>query len=174
MRHRRLVACGVVGWLVAVAAAVLAVAQSDLVWLVPIAALATITLPLRATRTLSWALPVATVAGLESSADPSRIALALVTVVAAIVVVGALDAWDDSAPARAAAAVLDPAGRSDWRAARRPALVRSLGLLVAFAAGWTALTAVTWSSGWLVAMLPAAATVAVAATTWPLWRPTSR
>jgi hypothetical protein len=174
MRHRRLVAYAVAGWLVAVAAAVLAVAQSDLVWLVPIAAAATLALGSRTTRTLGWALPVATVAGLESSAGPSRIALALVTVVAAIAVVGALDAWDDAAPARAAAPMMDPAARADWRAARRPALVRSLGLLAAVAAGWTALSAVTWSSGWLVAMLPAAAAVAVAATTWRLWRPTSR
>jgi hypothetical protein len=174
VRHRRLVAYAVVGWLMAVAAAVLAVAQSDLVWLLPIVALATIALPFRAIRTLGWALPVATVAGLEPSAGPARMALALVTVVAAITVVGALDAWDDAAPPRAAAAMLDPAGRAGWRAARRPALVRSLGLLAAVAAGWTALSAVTWSSGWLIAMLPVVATVAVAATTWPLWRPTSR
>jgi len=162
-------------WAIAIVAGLTAAGVSALAWLAPIAAAASVALVLRPVRTLAWALPVAVVASLDPVVDWPRVGLALVAVAAAITAVGLLDGWTDAGPGRSAAAALDPADRVAWWAARRPALGWLGGGLVAVVVGWTGLAAVSWSApGWLVAMVPAIAVIAVAAATWSQWRPVER
>lgn len=174
MRHPRVAIYAGAAWVLAVAAALLAGGGSALAWLLPLAAVSSVVLPLRRIRTLAWALPVAAVASVDPSAGWDQIAVGLTAVAAAIAAFELLDVWQDARPV-GAAALLDPAERSAWWAARRPALVPlGIGLVVASAA-WTALATVSWSPpGWMVATVPVAAVLAVGAATWSLWRPNFR
>lgn len=172
MRHRILLGSALAVWVVCVAGSLASGPPASLAWLIPMAVVSTAGLLVRLLRTLAWLLPVAAVAGLDTDAPWSRVGAALLAVVAAIVAVGLLDAWSDSRPDRTVAAVCDPADLRRWRRARRPALLVGGAWLVAAAMVWLALDAVTWSApGWLLAAMPAIAISAVAAATWPLWRP---
>jgi hypothetical protein len=174
VRHPRVAGYAIAAWVVAVASALLAGGETALPWLLPIAAAATAALPLRRIRTLAWALPVAAVASVDPSAGWGRIAIGLAAVVAAIAAVGLLDVWQDARPA-GPAALLDPAERPAWWAARWPGLVPLAIGLVAASAAWSALATVSWSPpGWMVATVPVAAVLAVGAATWSLWRPDFR
>jgi hypothetical protein len=172
MRHRRLAVIAYGAWAVAVVAGLAANPVDALAWLVPIAVVSTVALFFRVVRTLAWVLPVAVVAGPDASTVWWRVGLVLVSVVVAVLVVGLLDAWADSRPDRWESGQLDPADQARWRRERWAGFVGLGGLLLGAAAVWTALTVGSWSApGWLLALLPAAAALAIAAAGWPLWRP---
>jgi hypothetical protein len=172
LRHRLLWGVALAVWAAGVAGALLSGPSAGLAWMVPVAVGSTAGLFVRHLRTVGFVLPVAAVARLDADSDWPRMGAALLAVLAAIVVVGLLDAWSDSRPPSAVAALCSPADLVRWRSMRRTALPALGALLLTVAAGWLLLGAATWSTpGWVLALLPAVAILAVAVATWPWWRP---
>lgn len=174
MRHPRLAAWAAGVWVVAIAATLVATRGTALLWMAPIAVGCSVVLALRQIRTVAFALPVAAIASIDVDAGTDRVALALVSVIAAIGTVALLDRWRDARP-DGSPALLDTADRAAWWAAQRPMLLRFGAGLVVVAAVWTVLSTGSWSPpGLAVALVPVAAVLAVALAAWPLWQPAGR
>jgi hypothetical protein len=171
MRHVRIGVYAALAWTVAIAAGLGANAASALAWLLPIAAGATVALAARPVRTVAMALPIASLASIEPSSTGPRAWLVVVSVATALLAVGALDAWADCRPDRRMARIADRLDLAAWRADRRRPLLWLAAVIVAASIGWVILAVIPWPvSGWVVALLPAVALIAVAVALWPLRR----
>lgn len=171
MRHTRIGVLGAAAWAVAIAAGLGANSTSALAWLLPIAAGATVVLAIRPVRTVAAALPIAALASIEPSSTGPRAWLVVISVAATLLAVGALDAWADCRPDRGMARIADPLDLAVWRADRRQPLLRLAAVVVAASIGWGVVAIIPWAtSGWVVALVPTVALIAVAVALWPVER----